>query len=59
MTDVERNESNVDVRLGNTRTVHLTMPGLILQLRQKVNEDFSFGRVEYLAAKEPLLKVWT
>jgi hypothetical protein len=42
LTDVERNESLLDVRLGNTRTVHLTMPELILQLREKVDKEFSF-----------------
>ena len=43
MTDVERKESKVDVRLGNTRTAHLTMPELILQLREKVDEEFSLA----------------
>ena len=38
---VKRNESKLDVRLGNTRTVHLTMPELILQLREKVDKEFS------------------
>jgi hypothetical protein len=43
MSDVERNESKIDVHLGNTRTVHLTMPELILQLREKVDEEISLA----------------
>ena len=43
MTDAEREESRLDKHLGNTRPVNLTVPELILQLRENANVEYSLA----------------